>query len=331
MVVAGAGERGGEALDGGVRRGRPAFEARRRQGDGGDVVGGCLEQPGAVGDGVEEARRRHPACRLRIFGDHAGERRLFFGGRTFKRRIEHAGIGLGQAAPGEQGIDIGQRPAVDRRARHVMGGEIARDRTELGHQAGERPAVALGGHPRRAAGTQPGESDGAAEIARHAAPGAVVMKHRRAVPGTFANRDIGRIASPGGAFVGRKAAGLKHQCPGDGGAPKGLPGPGDNGPALAESFLGERFPDRVGEIAAEMGEADDGVLGAVHAARQGRHQGYGNDHAHDRPGAEAEAALAGGVHRPGHHMPDQQKAREQQHAGIEREQHGAQRRRAPPA
>ena len=191
--------------------------------------------------------------------------------------------------------------------------------------------MALGGDPRRAAGAEPGESDAAAEIARHAASGAVVMQCYRALPGALADRDIGRIAGAGGAFVGSKAAGLNHQCPGDGGAPERFAGPRNYGPALAQGFLGEGFPDRVGEIAAEMGEADDGVLAAVHAARERRHQGDGHDDAHDRPDAEAEAALAGGVHRPGHHMPDQQEACEKQHAGIEREQHGAQRRRAPRA
>ena len=331
IVFAGTGQRGGEALDGGVRRGRPALQARRRQDDGGDVMGGGLKQPGPVGDGVEEARRRHPARRLRIFGHHAGERRLFFRGRAPERRIEHVGIGLGQAAPGKQRIDIGQGPAVDRRSRHVMGARpaaIARSSGSRPVSARRWPSAAIPGGP---PASEPGETYRAAETARHAASGAVVMKHRRAVPGTFANRDIGRIAGTGGAFVGSKAAGLNHQGPGDGGAPERFAGPGNDGPALAQGFLGEGFPDRVGEIAAEMGEADDGVLGAVHAARERRHQGDGNDDAHDRPGAEAETALAGGVHRPGHHMPDQQKAREQQHAGIEREQHGAQRRRAPRA
>ena len=100
-----------------------------------------------------------------------------------------------------------------------MGREIGRDRTDLGEQAGECPAVALGGDPRRAAGIQPGESDVAAQVSRHAASGAVVMEDRRAIPGTLADGDIGRITGTGGAFVGRAAAGLNHHGPGDGGAP----------------------------------------------------------------------------------------------------------------
>ena len=292
-------------------------------------MGGGLEQPGAVGDGVEEARRRHPARRPGVLGHHAGQRRLFLRRGPPERGIEHPGIGFGKPAPGKQRIDIGQGPAVDGQSGHVMGGETGRDRTDLGQQAGERPAVALGGDPRRAAGIQPGESDVAAQVSRHAASGAVVMEGRRAVPGALADPDIWRITGTGGAFVGSKAAGLNHHGPGDGGAPERFAGPGDDGPALAEGFLGKGLPDRVGEIAAEMGEADDGVLGAVHAARKRRHQGDRHDDAHDRPGAEAETALAGGVHRTGHRMPDQQEAREQQNPGVEGEQHGAERRRAP--
>ena len=72
-----------------------------------------------------------------------------------------------------------------------------------------------------------------------------------------------------------------------------------------------------------MGEAHDSVLGAVHAARQRRHQGNGGNDAHDLPGAEAEAALAGGIEGAGHRMPDQQEPRQRQHTAVEDEQHVA--------
>ena len=44
----------------------------------------------------------------------------------------------------------------------------------------------------------------------------------------------------------------------------------------------------------------------------GRHQGNGGNDAHDLPGAEAEAALAGGIERAGHRVPDQQEPGQQQ-------------------
>ena len=65
------------------------------------------------------------------------------------------------------------------------------------------------------------------------------------------------------------------------------------------------------------------MLGAVHAARQRRHQGDGGNDAHDLPGAEAEAALAGGIQRAGHRVPDQQEPRQRQHPAVEDEQHVA--------
>ena len=65
------------------------------------------------------------------------------------------------------------------------------------------------------------------------------------------------------------------------------------------------------------------MLGAVHAARQRRHQGNGGNDAHDLPGAEAEAALAGGIEGAGHRVPDQQEPRQRQHTAVEDEQHVA--------
>ena len=78
-----------------------------------------------------------------------------------------------------------------------------------------------------------------------------------------------------------------------------------------------------------MGKADHRVLGAVHAARQRRHQGDGGDDAHDLPGAEAEAPLAGGIEGAGHRVPDQQEPRQGQHARVEDKQHVAQHGVAP--
>ena len=100
-------------------------------------------------------------------------------------------------------------------------------------------------------------------------------------------------------------------------------GPWHDRRALAEGLCGKRLPDRIGEIAAEMGEADHGVLGAVHAAGQRRHQGDGGNDAHDLPRPESEPALAGGVDGAGHRVPDQQEARQRQHPGVEDEQHVA--------
>ena len=135
---------------------------------------------------------------------------------------------------------------------------------------------------------------------------------------------IGCIPCAGGAAVGRIPAGFQDQGSGDGGAPDRFAGPGRDGFAFAERLFGERLPDGVGEIPSEMGEADHRVLGAVHAARQRRHQGDGGNDAHDLPGAEAEPALAGGIEGAGHRVPDQQEPRQRQHTAIEDEQHVAQ-------
>ena len=176
-----------QTLDGGIGGGRPLPQARRRQADAGNIVGGGLEQAGAVGDGVEEARGRHPACRPGILGYHTGELRAFLGGGAGKRRIQHARITLGQAPALKQRIEIGQGPAVGRRSGHVMGGEIGRDGADLREQPGQRVAMPLGGDAARAFGREPGEADRAAQIARHAASGAVVMQDPRPAapdPGT---------------------------------------------------------------------------------------------------------------------------------------------------
>ena len=104
-------------------------------------------------------------------------------------------------------------------------------------------------------------------------------------------------------------------------------GRGTMGPALGQRLLGEGPPDRVGEVAAEMSQSNHRVLRAVQAARQRRHQGDGGNDADDRPGAEAEAPLPRRVDRAGGGVPDQQEARQHQHAGVEGEQHVADGRR----
>ena len=298
-------------------------------------MGGGLEQAGAVGDGVEEARGRHPACRLGILGHHTGKLRAFLGSGAGKRRIEHARITLGQAPALKQRIEIGQGPAVDGRAGHVMGGEIGRDGADLREQPGQRVTVPLGGDAACALGRETGEADRAAQVARHAAPGAVVMQDprpdapdpggARAFVGLAGLSEfyIGCIPCAGGAAVGRIPAGFQDQGSGDGGAPDRLAGPGRDGFAFAERLFGERLPHRIGEIPSEMSEAHDSVLGAVHAARQRRHQGDGGNDAHDLPGAEAEAALAGGIEGAGHRVPDQQEPGQRQHTAVEDEQHVA--------
>ena len=193
----------------------------------------------------------------------------------------------------------------------------------------------LGGDAACALGRETGEADRAAQIARHAAPGAVVMQDPRPdapdPDGSWAFVSlvglsefyIGCIPCAGGAAVGRIPAGFQDQGSGDGGAPDSLAGPGRDGFAFAERLFRERLPHRIGEIAAEMGEANHRVLGAVHAPRQRRHQGDGGDDAHDLPGAEAEAALAGGIEGAGHRVPDQQEPRQRQHTAVEDEQHVA--------
>ena len=120
-----------QSLDGGIGGGRPLPQARRRQADARNIVGGGLKQAGAVGDGVEEAGGRHPACRLGILGHHTGKLRAFLGSGADKRCIEHARITLGQAPALKQGIEIGQGPAVDGRSGHIMAGEIGRDGADL--------------------------------------------------------------------------------------------------------------------------------------------------------------------------------------------------------
>ena len=298
-------------------------------------MGGRLEQAGAVGDGVEEARGRHPACRPGILGHHTGKLRAFLGRGAGKRRIEHARITLGQAPALEQHIEIGQGPAVGRRSGHVMGGEIGRDGTDLRQQPGQGVAVPFGGDAPSAFRREPCETDRAAQIARHAAPGAVVMQDpcldAPDPGGTRALVSLSRLTKfyircipcAGGTAVGRIPAGLQDQGSGDGGAPYGLTGPGRDGLAFAKRLFRERLPHRIGEIAAEMGEAHDSVLGAVHAARQRRHQGDGGNDAYDLPGAEAEPALAGGVEGAGHRVPDQQEPRQRQYTAVEDEQHVA--------
>ena len=298
-------------------------------------MGGGLKQAGAVGDGVEEARGRHPACRPGILGHHTGKLRAFLGSGAGKRRIEHARITLGQAPALKQRIEIGQGPAVDGRSGHIMAGEIGRDGADLREQPGQRVTVPLGGDAPSAFGRETGEADRAAQIARHAAPGAVVMQDprpdapdpggARAFVGLVGLSEfyIGCIPCASGATVGRIPAGFQDQGSGNGGAPDSLAGPGRDGFAFAERLFRERLPDGVGEIPSEMGEAHDSVLGAVHAARQRRHQGDGGNDAHDLPGAEAEPALAGGIEGAGHRVPDQQEPRQRQHPAVEDEQHVA--------
>ena len=155
------------------------------------------------------------------------------------------------------------------------------------------------------------------------------MRRTRVVPRAFVGLVglsefyIGCIPCAGGAAVGRIPAGFQDQGSGDGGAPDRFAGPGRDGFAFAERLFRERLPDGVGEIPSEMGEANHRVLGAVHAARQRRHQGNGGNDAHDLPGAEAEAALAGGIERAGHRVPDQQEPGQRQHTAVEDEQHVA--------
>ena len=139
----------------------------------------------------------------------------------------------------------------------------------------------------------------------------------------LAKFDIGCIPCAGGTAVGRMPAGFQDQGSGDGGAPDGFTGPGRDRFSFAERLLGEWLPHRIGEIPSEMSEADHGMLGAVHAARQRRHQGNGGNDAHDLPGAEAEPALAGGIERAGHRVPDQQEPCQRQHTAVEDEQHVA--------
>ena len=100
-------------------------------------------------------------------------------------------------------------------------------------------------------------------------------------------------------------------------------GRGGDGIAPSQSLLREGRPHGAGEVAAEGGQSNHRVLRAVHAARQGGHEGDGDDHAHDLPGAKTPAAGAGRVHRTGHRVPEQEEAGEHQHAAVEDEEHVA--------
>ena len=280
-----------------------------------------------MGDGVEEARGRHPARFTRVLGDHTGERLALLRGCAGQRVVEDPCISARQVLAGQQRVDIRERTAVEGGAGDVVGGEAAGDGADGRQQAGERPAVALRRDPGGAVRLEAREADRAAHAVRHAAPVAVVVERSDPVVVLFVDLDVGVIAGQGGALVGGAAAGLGDQRPRDRGAPERLAGPGHDGAALGQRFLRKRFPDRVGEVAAEMGEAHHGMLRAVHAARQRRHQGDGRDDADDRPGAETEAPLPRGVDRAGGGVPDQQEARQHQHAGVEGEKHVADGRR----
>ena len=294
-------------------------------------MGGGLEEAGAVGDGVEEARRRHPARFPRIFGHHPRQRLAFLRGGAGQRIVEHPGVRSRQVLAGQQVVDVRKGPAVDGCAGDVMGGETGGGRPDRRQEPGERAPVAFGGDLRRAAGIEAGEADRAAHVVGHAAALAVVVERGGAVVVVLADLDVGVVARLRRALVGGAGAGLGDQGARDGGAPEPLAWPGHDGPALGERLLGKGLPDGVGEVAAEMGEADDGVLGAVHAARQRRHEGDGGDDAHDRPGAEAEAPLARGVHDAGGGVPDQEETGEHQHARVEGEEHVAHGGRPVPA
>ena len=60
-----------------------------------------------------------------------------------------------------------------------MGGEIGRDGTDLRQQPGQGVAVPFGGDAPSAFSRKTGQADRAAQIARHAAPGAIVMQDPR--------------------------------------------------------------------------------------------------------------------------------------------------------
>ena len=140
------------------------------------------------------------------------------------------------------------------------------------------------------------------------------MERQRSVVLVLVDLHVGVVARQRRALVGRVGASLGDQGARDGGPPERLAGPRHDGPALGQRLLGEGLPDGVGEVAAEMGQSNHRVLGAVHAARQRRHQGDGRDDADDRPGAEAEAPLTRGVDRAGGGVPDQEEPRQHEDA-----------------
>ena len=310
-------------LHGGVRRRDPLVEAGSRQRYGRHVVGRGLEEADTMGDGVEEAGGGHPARLPGVLRDDAGERLALLGGRLRQRAVEHACVGARQILRRQQAVDIRERPAVDRSAGDVVGGEAAGDTADCRLERGERPAVPFGRHAGSAIGVEAGEADAAAHAVRHSAALAVVAEEQRAVVLVVVDLDVSVVARLGRALVGRAHAGLGDQRPRNRGAPERLAGTRHDGPALGQRLFGERPPDGVGEVAAEMREPDHGVLSAVHAARQRRHEGDGNNDAHDRPCAEAEAPLPRRVHDAGGGVPDQHEARQHDHARVEGEQHVA--------
>ena len=284
-----------------------------------------------MGDGVEEAGGGHPARLTRVLRHHPGERLALLRRRLRERAVEHARVGPRQVLCRQQAVDVRERTAVDRRAGHEVGGEAAADTPDRRHQGGERPPVSLGRDARGAVRLQAGEPDRAAHGVRHAAALAVVAQRQRAVVLVVVYLHVSVVARLRGALVGGSHAGLGDERARDGGAPERLARPGHDGPALRQRLLGEGPPHGVGEVAAEMGQPHHRVLGAVHAARQRRHQGDRRDDSDDRPGAEAEAPFARGVHDAGGGVPDQQETRQDQDAGVEREQHVADSGRPVPA
>ncbi len=111
-----------------------------------------------------------------VLGHHAGERLALFRGGAGECVVEHARVGPGEVLASQQRIDIRERPAVDRRARHKVGGEADGDGAHRRQQPGERPPVALRSDAGRAIGAEPAEADRAAHVVRHAAALTVIVE-----------------------------------------------------------------------------------------------------------------------------------------------------------
>ena len=223
---------------------------------------------------------------------------------------------------GEEGVEVGQRAAVGRVSGHEAVAEADGAQAEMWAQPLERRVVRPCGVAARAFGgnvfglVEHVEAEGGrtvglylADMEPAVADGAAHLPGQAAVIAIVAD-------DAGGLLVG----GADDDQRRSGGA-----GPGSDRLAAVQRLGGKRPPHRGRAVAAEMREADDDVLAAVHAARKGRHQGDGDDDPHDFPAAEAEAALARRVDRAGGDVPDQEGAGEDEDGGVEGEEHAAQR------
>ena len=157
------------------------------------------------------------------------------------------------------------------RARHEALAQICSEAADARKQAFHGAAMAVRRDPPGSLAVEAVEANRPAEVARHAASVAVVAQQQCALDALVVHLDVGVVADAARVGVGDVKAGLGQQYAGYGGAPCGGLGAGRDGIAPAQRLLREGGPHRAGEIAAEGGQSDHRMLGAVHAPRQRRH------------------------------------------------------------